>query len=236
MSDFAEWISKLSRLLAIVALIGCLCGATVSAQDIKPVTEPTVIAIVTDAYDGDTLTVEATIWPDLAWTGSVRVLGVDTPEIQGECDQEKRWAVASRNYVRNLLVDETVVLTDVENDKYGGRVLANLYLEDGRSLSSLLIEGNFGRPYDGAERGDWCDESLVMPSDVPLIVDDTVDDDGEDDNPYDDPNHPLTLYDDNRNGRISCAEARAHGIAPVYSNHPAYPYMTDADGDGVVCE
>ena len=46
----------------------------------------------------------------------------------------------------------------------------------------------------------------------------------------------LALYDDNGNGRISCAEARAHGIAPVRSDHPAYPYMNDADGDGVVCE
>ena len=46
----------------------------------------------------------------------------------------------------------------------------------------------------------------------------------------------LAMYDDNSNGRISCAEARAHGIAPVRSDHPAYPYMNDADGDGVVCE
>ena len=46
----------------------------------------------------------------------------------------------------------------------------------------------------------------------------------------------LALYDDNRNGRITCAEARRHGIAPVPRSHPAYPYMSDADGDGVVCE
>ena len=46
----------------------------------------------------------------------------------------------------------------------------------------------------------------------------------------------LALYDDNGDGKISCAEARAHGIAPVHSDHPAYPYMNDADGDGVVCE
>ena len=46
----------------------------------------------------------------------------------------------------------------------------------------------------------------------------------------------LALYDDNGDGQISCAEARAHGIAPVHSDHPAYPYMNDADGDGVVCE
>ncbi len=46
----------------------------------------------------------------------------------------------------------------------------------------------------------------------------------------------LRLYDDNRNGRITCAEARRHGIAPVPRGHPAYPYMRDGDGDGVVCE
>ena len=46
----------------------------------------------------------------------------------------------------------------------------------------------------------------------------------------------LGLYDDNGNGRITCAEARNHGIAPVRRGHPAYPYMNDADGDGVVCE
>ncbi len=47
---------------------------------------------------------------------------------------------------------------------------------------------------------------------------------------------PLALWDDNRNGRITCEEARRHGIAPVERTHPAYPFMRDGDGDGVVCE
>ena len=143
-------------------------------------------ALVTDAYDGDTLTVEAALWPDLVWTGNVRVLGVDTLEIRGECEQENRWALGSRNY---------------------------------------------GRAYDGGTRGDWCDASLVLPSSVDLSTEET--NDTEEELPAD---HPLVPYDDNGNGRISCAEARNHGIAPVYSTHPAYPYMTDADGDGVVRE
>ena len=46
----------------------------------------------------------------------------------------------------------------------------------------------------------------------------------------------IATWDDNRNGRVSCAEARAHGIAPVMRDHPAYPFMRDGDGDGVVCE
>jgi len=43
-------------------------------------------------------------------------------------------------------------------------------------------------------------------------------------------------WDDNGNGRITCAEARTHGISPVRRNHPAYAYMRDGDSDGVVCQ
>ena len=46
----------------------------------------------------------------------------------------------------------------------------------------------------------------------------------------------LELYDDNGNGRITCTEAREHGIAPVRRDHPAYQYMDDRDDDGIVCE
>ena len=46
----------------------------------------------------------------------------------------------------------------------------------------------------------------------------------------------LELYDDNGNGRITCTEAREHGIAPVRRDHSAYQYMNDRDNDGVVCE
>ena len=49
-------------------------------------------------------------------------------------------------------------------------------------------------------------------------------------------NDALRLWDDNGNGRITCKEARRHGIAPVPRGHPAYPYMRDGDSDGMVCE
>ena len=44
----------------------------------------------------------------------------------------------------------------------------------------------------------------------------------------------LALYDDD--GRVTCGEARNHGIAPVESGHPAYEHMDNRDGDGTVCE
>jgi hypothetical protein len=46
----------------------------------------------------------------------------------------------------------------------------------------------------------------------------------------------LKKYDDDKNGRITCAEARAHGITPVRRGHAAYDFMNDRDNNGVVCE
>ena len=49
-------------------------------------------------------------------------------------------------------------------------------------------------------------------------------------------NNNWQQWDTNGNGRITCKEARAAGIAPVHRGHPAYPRMDDRDNDGVVCE
>ena len=47
----------------------------------------------------------------------------------------------------------------------------------------------------------------------------------------------LEKCDANKNGTITCAEARACGLeTPITEDHPAYQYMNDRDGDGQVCE
>ena len=47
----------------------------------------------------------------------------------------------------------------------------------------------------------------------------------------------LEKCDANKNGTITCAEARACGLkTPITKDHPAYQYMNDRDGDGQVCE
>ena len=47
----------------------------------------------------------------------------------------------------------------------------------------------------------------------------------------------LEKCDANKNGTITCAEARACGLeTPITKDHPAYQYMNDRDGDGQICE
>ena len=74
---------------------------------------------------------------------SIRVLGVDTPELRGKCDSE-------RNKAR--------VLKKVKPDKYAGRHDAEIWLSDGRSLGDLLIGAGLAREYHGAARSGWCGE------------------------------------------------------------------------------
>ena len=69
-------------------------------------------ARVVSVYDGDTLTVDAEPWPGLTARTSVRVAGVDTPEIRGECQAEKDLAVQARDFVRST-VGAQVQLTNV---------------------------------------------------------------------------------------------------------------------------
>ena len=116
-----------------------------------------VPATVLSVYDGDTFWVEAEIWPGLTWQGSVRVRGVDTPEIRGKCVGGKVATIAARDFVRST-VGETVTLADIEEGKYAGRVVATVLLPDGRDLAGALIAAGHGRAYDGGRRGPWCRE------------------------------------------------------------------------------
>ena len=115
-------------------------------------------ARVVSVYDGDTITVDAAIWPGLTWRGGVRVRGADTPEIRGRCEREKRLAVEARDFVRDLvaIAGPNITLHHVTAGKFAGRVVAAIEFADGTILSQALIVAGLGRPYDGGTRDGWC--------------------------------------------------------------------------------
>lgn len=106
-------------------------------------------AIITSVYDGDTCT--ATI--DLGFGLSkvkvkLRLAGINAPEIRGGTKKSKIIARASRDYLKELILNKEVILR-TEKDKKGkyGRYIATIWvkLNDGSYQCAndlLLIKGH----------------------------------------------------------------------------------------------
>jgi micrococcal nuclease len=109
------------------------------------------------AYDADTIYVSMLgIAPELEKM-SVRVNGVNAPELRGKCDTEKKLAIKARDYVLvKLEKADRVSFCNPLWGKYAGRVVADVMV-DNKSLSEMLIANGFGRLYDGGKRKSWCD-------------------------------------------------------------------------------
>ena len=62
---------------------------------------------VVRVYDGDTITIET----PQGTTPSLRLVGVNTPEINADTQAEKNRAIAARDYLRNLILNKNVFIT-----------------------------------------------------------------------------------------------------------------------------
>ena len=88
---------------------------------------------------------------------SVRVFGIDAPEIKTNDACEKAKARVAKNLVTNLLKNaKRIDLENVKRDKYF-RILADVKF-DQKSLSEVLLKNNLATPYYGATKSkvDWC--------------------------------------------------------------------------------
>ena len=125
-----------------------------------------VVEEVTSIYDADTFRVNIKGWPDVVGQRmSVRVLGVDAPEIRGKCELEKKAARRAKQFtVQKLLSAKKIELRDIQRGKYF-RLLANVYV-DGKSLAQALIREKHARKYDGGKRKGWCSQAIFINSSV----------------------------------------------------------------------
>lgn len=117
-----------------------------------------VAAEVVRVVDGDTVDVRARPWLGMILETSVRLAGVDTPEkgMRAKCDKERLLAERASEYTRRLLpVGTRVLLTDIEEDKYGGRVVAGISVGN-EDLARGLLAAGLARPYGGGKKSSWC--------------------------------------------------------------------------------
>jgi len=103
--------------------------------------------------DGDTVEV-ATPWvPDpLPKKMSIRVFGVDTPEKghRAMCPSEAQRGEAASAFTKKVITEsKTARVAILSWDKYGGRMLGDIILDNNTSLRGLLIKNGFAREYYG---------------------------------------------------------------------------------------
>ena len=112
-------------------------------------------------YDGDTIKVRIpNVHPLIGEKVSVRVAGVDTPELVSADPCERAVARVSRNFVRSMLQHASRIdLTDLRRDKYF-RILADV-VADGESVALALLAHGLAYPYDGGSKAriDWCERA-----------------------------------------------------------------------------
>ena len=218
-------------LVLVVALLG-------GAYPMDPEWERAAMAPAADApgritrvVDGDTVDVAS-----MCRRYRIRLKGVDAAELRSRDGRR------ARDWATERLAGQRITWQAVGVDRYG-RFVGNVRLADGTFVNAEVIRAGYARvntdfpPEDleqfqqleqearDAGRGLWGEPPPAEPQPPPAGAGGS----------RSQPPPELLEWDDNGNGRISCAEARAHGIAPVRRGHPAYPYMRDGNNDGVVC-
>lgn len=121
-----------------------------------------VPARITKVTDGDTIQVIFLHGNKVPMKLSLRVDGIDSPELNNwkqkdlELRQlEKQAASLVTDYVKHILFkdnpDGLVHIYIKKNDKYGGRVVADLFFGENYSsnLSTCLLNEGYANPYNG---------------------------------------------------------------------------------------
>jgi micrococcal nuclease len=116
---------------------------------------------VVKVYDGDTITIatqlDKQVDTGVTYRFSVRLRGIDCPEMRTKNANEKKCAKLAKTLVMDAIYEKIVTLENIDYDKYG-RVLADVMTEDGRHVNDLLLKENLAVEYSGGKKStpdDW---------------------------------------------------------------------------------
>lgn len=158
--------------------------------------------------DGDTVTVGS--------TRTVRILGIDTPEVGQRCYKQASAKMA-------VLVRDGVRLRHVTGKDRYGRTLAYIQLRDGRDAGTVMLRKGLAiARYDSRDGYDWHPKEAKY-------------------HRIDARNGKITCKGGTAKPKpgvyyANCTEAERAGAAPLRRGQPGYGPHLDRDGDGVACE
>lgn len=116
-------------------------------------------AVYVRNYDGDTITFNLPkLHPIIGKKISIRVNGIDTPEIKGKCEKEKYDAQQAQQMVADILKDaEQITLKNMKRGKFF-RIVTDVIV-DGENLGNMLVEAGIAVKYSGKKKThQWCEK------------------------------------------------------------------------------
>ena len=141
----------------IIFLILFLLASPAHAQDQMYVYKALKI------IDGDTIAIniqkESPLIQKLGL--NVRIKGIDAPErgSKAKCEKERIKAEEAQKFVNELvgvIGEKELLLSEVKNDKYGGRIVANVKVS-GVDIAKALLNRGLAVPYTGeGQKHNWC--------------------------------------------------------------------------------
>jgi len=135
-----------------------ILGITLHAESIgNKVYGSAFVSEVTSIYDGDTFRVNLKGYPELiGYRIGIRINGIDTPEMRGQCPKEKALAREAKEFtVHQLRSAKIIELRDMKRGKYF-RIVADVFV-DGKNLAQMLVDNNLAVAYDGGHKAkEWC--------------------------------------------------------------------------------
>jgi endonuclease YncB( thermonuclease family) len=147
---------KRFRLLTWLAMAACVILVTGPVRAGRELVIGPVAADVERVIDGDTFVAVAHVWPGHDVRVSVRIRGIDAPEMRSRCPAERAAARQAQATLEALLSSGPVLLGNVGGGKYYGRVLADVVAADGQAAAGLLLKDGLARPYRGDRRLPYC--------------------------------------------------------------------------------
>jgi micrococcal nuclease len=113
------------------------------------------VSEIISVYDGDTFRCNIDgLAPIIGKNISVRLRGIDTPEMNDKSPYIQARAIDARDFTkRKLMSARQVELRNIDRDKYF-RILADVYV-DGESLADMLLSAALANKYDGGKKTPW---------------------------------------------------------------------------------
>ena len=125
--------------------------ANATWQNTAPFIPKVTYGKVIKVYDGDTITVAARPYKsESPCRFSIRLSGIDCPEIRSRDQGERDAAVLVKNRLSDLILEKYVSLYNVKIDKYG-RLLCDVY-HGQIHVNNWLLNSRLAVTYDGGKK------------------------------------------------------------------------------------